>query len=162
MKTFIYAITIFIATALAVSCGSGVNPHHNNAIARNAIARGDFKEAVAALDEAKSVMTDTTASPSALTETAALYGLIDERQQSQENIAKALGCYELALRINPDSVRICFASLSADEKCQLDILDKLLTARHDIPGHVEMMETDSLTAIYSDSLNIIDDIDIMQ
>lgn len=163
MKAFVYTLTILISTVLAVSCGSGVKPDHNNAMARAAIARGDYNEALAALDEAKSVMTDTTASPGALTETAALYCLLDEKQQSEDNMAKALKCYELAMSINPDSVRHCFSRLSPEEKCHLDLLDKLHTARHDISDHVGMMEADSLTvAGYGGDMDIISDMDIMQ
>lgn len=162
MKGIIYTLTLLVAAILATACGGGVNPDRNNAIAREAIARGEYKEALAALDEARSTMADTTASPGTLTETAALYCVIDERQKSEDNMAKALKCYELAMRINPDSVRHCFARLSTDEKCHLDLLDKLLTARHDIPDHVEMMEADSLTVAGYDDMEIISDLDIMQ
>ncbi|MDE5657537.1 MAG: hypothetical protein K2J66_03075 [Muribaculaceae bacterium] len=152
MKVYIYTLTILIAALLAVSCGNSVNPANNIAMAREAIAHGDYNDALSALDEASSVMTDSTASAIALTETAALYCVIDEKLQSEDYMDKALGCYGLAVSINPDSVKHCFSRLSPDEKCQLDLLDKLLTARHDIPDYAEPI----------DSIEIINDIDIIE
>ncbi len=102
MKVYIYTLTILIAL-LAVSCGNSVNPANNIALAREAIAHGDYNDALSALDEARSVMSDSTASAIALTETAALYCVIDEKLQSEDYIDKALGCYGLAVSINPDS-----------------------------------------------------------
>lgn len=151
MKVYIYTLTILIAL-LAVSCRNSVNPANNIAMAREAIAHGDYNDALSALDEASSVMTDSTASAIALTETAALYCVIDEKLQSEDYMDKALGCYGLAVSINPDSVKHCFSRLSPDEKCQLDLLDKLLTARHDIPDYAEPI----------DSTEIINDIDIIE
>lgn len=162
MKVYIYTLTILIASILAVGCGSKINPDRNIAIARSAIARGDYNAALSALDEAKSAMTDTTSSATSLTETAALYCIIDEKLQSEDYMDKALVCYELAVRINPDSVRQCFSSLSADEKCQLDLLDKLLTARRDIPDYAEPMDAEADTIDYTSDTEIINDIDIMQ
>lgn len=165
MKLYIYTLTLMIASVLAVGCGSKINPARNIAIAREAITEADYDTALSALDEVKSEMSDTTASATALTETAALYCVIDEKLQSEDYMDKALGCYELAMRISPDSVRHCFARLTADEKCQLDLLDKLLNARRDIPDYAEPMEVapgDTLRYDSGADTEIIDDIDIMQ
>lgn len=162
MKVYIYTLTVLLTTLLAISCGSNVNPDRNIAMARTAIAAGDYTTALSALDEAGSVMTDTTSSATALTETAALYCLIDEQLQSENNMDKALQCYELAMRISPDSVRHCFNRLTSDEKCLLDILDKLLTARHDISELSEHTGHNATDTIPFDSDSIITDIDIME
>lgn len=165
MKVYIYTLAILLTTLLTVSCGSNIDPHRNIAIARGAITDGDYNTALSALDEAGSVMTDTTSSPSALAETAALYCVIDEKMQSENNMDKALHCYELAMRISPDSVKDCFNRLSTDEKCMLDLLDKLLNARHDIsefaePVDIELSDTTGFAG--HDDGEIINDIDIME
>lgn len=162
----------------AASCGSKVNTERNIAIAREAITRGDYNEALSALDENSAAMTDTTASPSALAETAVLYCVIDEKTHTDANMSKALKCYQLAVQINADSVNHFFARLSPDEKCQLDILAKLTNASHDINEYVEPYDTDSIpsgdyTGTYSGNYpgyddsnrhsdDIINDIDIIQ
>ena len=103
MKTYTLIFSVFIASLLTFSCGSNTVPNSNIAIARSAIINNNFSAALSALNEAQSLLSDSTASPSALTEMAALYCIIDEKMQSDDNIVNALNCYELALKINSDS-----------------------------------------------------------
>ena len=77
MKVYLYTLAIMVMAMLTTGCGGSVDPNKNIAMARSAISTGDYKAAISALDEAKSVMTDTTASATALTEVAALYCVID-------------------------------------------------------------------------------------
>lgn len=166
-----YAILIFVMTAammsaLATGCSGKFHPEHNIAIAREAIAREDFEEALSALDEVSANLTDTTASPSVLTETAVLYCLIDEKLKNDDNMSKAYKCYELAMRINPDSVSSCFGRLSPDEKCQFDILYKLTNASNEVSefdGHAagEPIDMAVDTEQPADG-EIYDDIDIIE
>ncbi len=161
MKQILHTLAILIiAMTLPSGCGSKVDTAQNIAIARNAIATGDYDTALSALDEANSVLTDSTASPKALAEVAVLYYIIDEHRQSDVNQFKALECYELAMKINPDSVRECFSHLSENEQMALDLLGKLHNASHDISQFAEPMDGD--TTDYDDSMQIINDIDIME
>lgn len=163
MKKAIFSLLTLIITLLTVGCGSKVNTARNIATAREAIARGDYNEALSALDENSAAMTDTTASPSALAETAVLYCVIDEKTNTDANMSKALKCYQLAIQINADSVNHCFARLSHDEKCHLDLLYKLTNASHDVNEFVEPYDTDSIDASGSySSDDIISDIDIIE
>lgn len=165
MKKSIYLFAVILASLIATGCGSKFNPGRNIDIARAAIAGGDFEEALSALDEVNKLLDDTTASPCALTQTAVLYCVIDERLNNDDNMSKARKCYELAMRINPDSVNACFAHLSPDEKCQFDILDKLLNASHEIGDFVEHVDVDSVNPPHFDEADnsaIINDIDIIE
>lgn len=165
MKVYLYTLAIMIAAMLTAGCGSSVDPSKNIDLARNYISAGDYKAALSALDEAKSVMTDTTASASALTEAAALYCVIDEKMQTEINMDKALKCYELAMRINPDSVGLCFHSLTADEQCVLDLIDKLHNARRGANDYSEPFDgevTDSIHCYHAGDDEIINNIDIME
>lgn len=150
---------------VATGCGSKFNPGRNTAIAREAIARGDYNAALSALDETKSILTDSTASPSVLTETAVLYCLIDEKLSSTDNMDKAIDCYRLALSINADSVNSSFAALSPDEKCYADLLDKLLKAHHDVSEHPEGADGEYPVDGIDEGageMQIINDIDIIE
>lgn len=158
MKTYILIFSIFIASLLTFSCGSKTAPASNIATARTAIINNDFPVALSALNEAQSLLSDSTASPSALTEMAALYCIIDENMQSDDNIVNALRCYELALKINPDSVKHCFDQLADDEKCQIDKLDKLLMAQNPT-ANISENATDSVLV---DNNDLINDINIIE
>ena len=161
MKQILHTITLLIvAMMLPTACGSKVDTDQNIAIARNAIASADYTTALSALDEAHSVLTDTTASPKALAQIAVLYCIIDEKQQSDNNQFKALKCYELAMKINPDSVKECFSLLSENEQMMLDLLGKLHNASHDVSRFAE--PADGEHGVYDENMEIINDIDIME
>lgn len=166
MKVYLYTLAIMVMAMLTTGCGGSVDPNKNIAMARSAISTGDYKAALSALDEAKSVMTDTTASATALTEVAALYCVIDEKMQAESNMDKALKCYELAIRINPDSAKYCFHRLSVDEQCLLDLVDKLHNARRSSTDFAEpYYDADTDSILHYDHIGddeIIDDIDIME
>lgn len=157
MKTYIISCLIFTASLLTFSCGHQADTDTNIATARSAISNDDFTTALSALNEAQSVaFADSCSHPSDLTEIAALYCIIDEKQQSDDNIVNALRCYELAISIAPDSVRQCFSRLSDDEKCQIDKLDKLLIAQQ---GNSTLPDSLGINELHDD---IIDDIDIIE
>ena len=158
MKTYTLIFSVFIASLLTFSCGSKTAPDNNIATARSAIINNNFSAALSALNEAQSLLSDSTASPAALTEMAALYCIIDEKMQSDDNIVNALNCYELALKINSDSVKHCFSTLTDDEKCQIDKLDKLLMAQ--IPEkNISRNDSDS---VFVDNNDFINDINIIE
>ena len=155
MKTYTLIFSVFIASLLTFSCGSKTAPDNNIATARAAIINNNFSAALSALNEAQSLLSDSTASPAALTEMAALYCIIDEKMQSDDNIVNALNCYELALKINSDSVKHCFSTLTDDEKCQID---KLLMAQ--IPGdNISRNDSDS---VFVDNNDFINEINIIE
>lgn len=158
MKTYILIFYVFIASLLTFSCGSKTAPNSNIATARSAIINNNFPAAISALNEAQSLLSDSTASPSALTEMAALYCIIDEKMQSDDNIVNALRCYELALSINSDSVKHCFTILTDDEKCQIDKLDKLLMAQNP-EANISRNATDS---VFVDNNEFINDTHIIE
>ncbi|MBD5229214.1 MAG: hypothetical protein HDS69_04155 [Bacteroidales bacterium] len=159
MKQIIYTLTILLAAMmLPAGCGSRVNPDQNIEIARTAIAEGDYTSALSALDEANSVLRDSTASPKALAQIAVLYCIIDENNHTENNQYKAIECYELAMKISPDSVKECFGLLSDNEQMALDLLGKLHNASRDISEFAEPLDGTE----YGDSLQIINDIDIME
>lgn len=165
MKKSIYLLSVIFTIIVAMGCGSKFNPGRNTATAREAIARSDYNAALSALDETKSELTDSTASPSVLTETAVLYCVIDEKLNTTDNIDKAIDCYRLALSINADSVNNSFATLSPDEKCYADLLDKLLKAHHDVSEHPEPVDGEySVDEVEGDvgDMQIINDMDIIE
>lgn len=154
MKTYLYSLILLLTLAVAAGCSSNATPGQNIALAREAIARADYSSAASALDEACKALSDSSASPSALTEAAVLYWLIDDHQNTSDYYDKALESYRRAVSIAPDSVYGCFSRLSADEKGYLDIIDKLVKAQ---TGNVDISDspvpTDSIidTGYFSDT-----------
>ena len=138
MKTYLYSLILLLAIAATAGCGSKTDAGQNIALAREAIARADYQSAVSALDEALKTLSDSTASPSALTEAAVLYWLVDDQQNTSDYYDKALESYQRAISISPDSVHRCFSRLSADEKGYLDIIDKLVKAQ---TGNIDISDT---------------------
>lgn len=129
MKTRFFILVALVAAVLgSYSCSGRISTEDGVAIARNAIASGDYKLAAGTLDAAVAELADSTASASSVGEMAVLYMILNEQESDEAYCAKALELYKRAVAINADSVNSLFGTLEPEDVRYLFMLRNLSTA----------------------------------
>ncbi len=129
MKTLFFTILTLVAVILgASSCSERISTHDGVALARNAIAAGDYTLAAGTLDAAVAELSDSTASATCVGEMAVLYMVLNEQVTDEVYSAKALELYKRAMAINADSVNSLFSTMEPEDVRYLFMLRNLSTA----------------------------------
>lgn len=129
MKNNFFKILALVAAVWgAVACSDRISTHDGVAIARNAIAAGDYELAAGTLDAAVSQISDSTASATSVGEMAVLYMILNEQTSDGDYCARALDLYKRAVAIDADSVNSLFSTMEQEDVRYLFMLRSLSTA----------------------------------